>query len=115
MTELPFKPNQNYEGLGPVGDRVLLENASVRVWIVDLPPGGVQAWHRHDLPYIVIPLTDGRNQMTFRSGRVVQTEEKPGMALWREPGEPHELLNTSDWRYQNILVEIKSSTADPTE
>lgn len=94
--------------LGPIGNEVVFENDTVRVWIVDLEPGSKQAMHKHDLPYLVIPLTDGRNVMHFLSGRVVNTDEKPGMALWREAGEPHELTNTSSWRYKNILVELKA-------
>ena len=93
--------------LGPIGDKVVFENDTVRVWIVDLEPGAKQAMHQHLLPYLVIPLTDGENVMRFLSGRIVETHEKPGMALWREAGEPHELSNTSGWRYRNILVELK--------
>src|SRR5215475_6013366 len=94
--------------LGPIGDKVVFENETVRVWIVDLEPGSKQAMHKHDLPYLVIPLTDGENVMRFLSGREVHTHEKPGMALWREAGEPHELTNTSSWHYKNILVELKA-------
>lgn len=95
--------------LGPIGNAVIFENDTVRVWIVDLEPGSKQAMHLHRLPYLVVPLTDGKNVMRFLSGRVVNTDEKPGMALWREAGEPHELLNMSDWRYKNILIEFKQA------
>ena len=99
--------------LGPIGNAVIFENDTVRVWIVDLELGTKQAMHKHDLPYLVIPLTDGKNVMRFLSGRVVNTDEKPGMALWREAGEPHELTNISGWRYMNILVELKHPVAPP--
>ena len=100
--------------LGPIGNSVIFENETVRVWIVDLEPDAKQAMHLHQLPYLVIPLTDGKNVMRFLSGRVVNTDEKPGMALWREAGEPHELLNTSTWRYRNLLVEFKHAV-DPSQ
>lgn len=95
--------------LGPVGTEIVFENDTVRVWLVDLKPGDIQALHKHELPYLVIPLTDGENKMRYLSGRVVETHEKPGMALWREIGEPHDLVNTSSWRYKNILVEFKAA------
>jgi beta-alanine degradation protein BauB len=97
--------------LGPIGNEIIFENEIVRVWTVDLAPGAQQAMHQHLLPYLVIPLTEGKNRMRFLSGRVVETDERPGTALWREPGEPHELLNTSTWRYRNILVELKRPAA----
>ena len=102
--------------LGPIGDRVVYENNHVRVWIVELAPGQSQPWHKHDLSYLVLPLTEGNNEMHFLDGRIIKTDEKPGMALWREAGLPHELHNVSDWYYRNMLVEIKEtakSAIDP--
>lgn len=99
--------------LGPIGNEVIFENDTVRVWLVDLEAGSRQAWHQHHLPYLVVPLTDGRNVMNYLSGKVVHTDEKPGMALWREAGEPHELLNTSSWRYRNVLIELKQPAGAP--
>lgn len=93
--------------LGEIGDDVVFENDSVRVWRLSLEPGEIQAWHQHHLPYVVLPLTEGQNVMRFADGRERATVEKPGEALWREPGEPHELENTSTWTYSNMLVEIK--------
>ena len=95
-------------GLGPIGDKILFENEFVRVWSVTLDPGGRQPWHQHLLPYLIVPLTEGKNEMTFDDGRVRQTQEKPGEVIWREPGIPHELRNCSDWQYRNVLVEIKA-------
>lgn len=96
---------------GPVGTRVVFENDTVRVWEVDLAEGEEQALHRHEHSYLVIPLTEGRNEMRYPSGRLVHTNETPGMALWREPGEPHSLRNTTGARYRNMLVELKAPVA----
>lgn len=100
---------ENDMSLGPIGDRVIFENDNVKVWIVELAPGQIQRWHKHELPYLVLPLTMGKNEMHFLDGRVVKTDEAPGMALWREAGVPHELRNTSDFDYKNLLVEIKAT------
>jgi enamine deaminase RidA (YjgF/YER057c/UK114 family) len=97
--------------LGPIGDKVLFENEFVRVWSVTLDPGQRQPWHQHLLPYLIVPLTEGRNEMTFDDGRIRQTQEKPGEVIWREPGIPHELLNCSDWQYRNVLVFISGMTS----
>jgi len=96
--------------LGTIGDEIILENEHVRVWSLRLEPGERQPLHRHDLPYIVIPITEGRNEMRWPDQRVVHTDEKPGQALWRLPGVPHELVNTSDFTYRNVLVELKIPT-----
>jgi quercetin dioxygenase-like cupin family protein len=96
--------------LGPIGDRILFENDHLRVWSVKLQPGERQPWHRHDLPYLIVPLSKGKNIMTFDDGRERETNEVPGEVLWREAGIPHELLNVSDWEYSNVLIEVKSKS-----
>lgn len=93
--------------LGEIGDEILFENDKVRVWALELAPGETQPWHRHHHDYVVVPITKGRNVMRFADGREKPTDEVPGGALWRQPGEPHELENTSDWTYRNVLIELK--------
>ena len=67
----------------------------MRVWSLTLDPGQRQPWHQHLLPYLIVPLTEGKNEMTFDDGRVRETHEKPGEVIWREPGIPHELLTAA--------------------
>ena len=93
--------------LGPIGDKILFENNQIRVWSVKLKPGELQPWHQHHLPYLIVPLTRGRNRMVFDDGRERETMENPGEVLWREPGMAHELHNISDWDYSNVLIEVK--------
>jgi quercetin dioxygenase-like cupin family protein len=100
--------------LGPVGSELLFENESIRVWSVDLKPGARQAWHKHDVHYLIVPLTEGLNVMTFADGRVRETRETVGSVLWRDPGIPHQLENTSDWNYRNVLIEMKKHEPTPT-
>jgi beta-alanine degradation protein BauB len=40
-----------------------------------LDPGRRQPWHQHLLPYLIVPLTDGKNVMTFDDGRVRETND----------------------------------------
>ncbi|MFL6798338.1 MAG: hypothetical protein ACJ8F3_13090 [Xanthobacteraceae bacterium] len=100
------EPSTTKRVLGPIGDRVLFENEFVRVWSVKLEPGGRQPWHQHLLPYLIVPLTEGRNIMNFDDGRTRETFEQPGEVIWREAGIPHELINSSDHQYRNVLIEI---------
>ncbi len=105
MSSAPSSDRQ----LGPIGDKILFENDHVRIWSVSLEPGARQPWHQHHLPYVIVPLTKGKNIMTFDDGRERETNENPGEVLWREAGIPHELVNISDWQYKNVLIEIKGS------
>jgi hypothetical protein len=39
---------------------VPFENRAIRVWAVSVQPGSKQPWHRHLLPYLIVPLTAPR-------------------------------------------------------
>lgn len=97
--------------LGKIGDEIIFENETIRVWRLSLPPGGIQPWHKHDMHYLIVPLTKGENVMRFSDGRVRETKETPGEVMWREPGIPHELENASKGVYSNILIEFKHVVA----
>jgi len=65
--------------LGPIGDKILFENEVVRVWSVTLDPGRRQPWHQHRLPYLIVPLTEGKNEMTSTtaaSGKPMKNRER---------------------------------------
>ena len=108
MTDTGAQLSPGGNRLGPIGDRVLFENESIRVWIVSLAPGATQPWHQHLLPYLIVPLTKGKSEIRYEDGTIRRPEEQPGQVIWREPGEIHELTNCAGWKYENILVEIKT-------
>jgi quercetin dioxygenase-like cupin family protein len=93
--------------LGEIGKEVIFENETIRVWGLSLEPGEIQGWHKHDLPYLIVPLKPGDNLMRFADGRSRATKETPGEVMWREPGIPHELENVGSATYANVLIEFK--------
>jgi quercetin dioxygenase-like cupin family protein len=90
-----------------IGNRILFENDLVRVWELAVEPGKSKGWHRHELPYVIVPLTDGHIEIESADGRVIRPEDKAGKAIWRDPGEVHDLRNRGEATYKNVLVEIK--------
>jgi quercetin dioxygenase-like cupin family protein len=94
--------------LGPIGSSILYENDAVRVWAVVVEPGAKQPWHRHLLPYLIVPLTGGDIEIESVDGVIRRPKETVGEVMWREAGEVHELRNTGSSVYRNILVELKS-------
>jgi hypothetical protein len=94
--------------LGPIGDRVMYENALVRVWDFVVEPGKCKGWHRHELPYVIIPMTDGDIELeSALTGEIERPQGKIGEPIWRDAGEVHDLRNVGNATYRNILVEIK--------
>ena len=93
--------------LGPIGNRIIFENEFVRVWELAVEPGASKGLHRHDLPYVIVPLTEGKIEIESIDGRSYRPNEKVGEAIWRDAGEIHDLKNLGDAVYRNVLVEIK--------
>jgi quercetin dioxygenase-like cupin family protein len=102
--EEPTRENPN----GPIGTEVIFENDLVRVWDMRVAPRGKKAWHRHTLPYVIVPITGGRVEIETVEGKFYYGDEKAGEAIWRPAGEAHELRNLTDELYRNILVEVKA-------
>ena len=90
-----------------IGNRILFENDLVRVWELAVAPGTSKGWHRHDLPYVIVPMTDGKIEIEAIDGKVIRPIDRAGQAIWRDPGEIHDLRNLGDAVYKNVLVEIK--------
>jgi hypothetical protein len=98
------------EPLGQIGDKILFENDHIRVWSVALGPNGRQPWHKHYLPYLIVPITEAEGEMHFEDGTRRKISDIPGEIKWRpEPGPVHELHNLLDKDFLSILVEVKSA------
>ena len=100
----PTRDNPN----GPIGSEVVFENEQVRIWAMNVPPGGHKAWHHHQLPYIIVAMTGGAIEIESVDGKIVRPAEKVGDVMWRDPGEKHELRNLGDTTYRNVLIELKA-------
>src|SRR5438132_1605619 len=65
--------------LGPIGDYVMFENDRVRVWDFKVEPGKSKGWHRHELPYVIIPMTDGEIELeSALTGEIARPKGKIG-------------------------------------
>ncbi|HZV50695.1 MAG TPA: cupin [Candidatus Dormibacteraeota bacterium] len=93
--------------LEPIGDRVVFENESIRVWRLSVPPAGIKRMHRHDLPYLIVPVSGGRAEITTIDGAVRTHEDRPGVVIWQDAGETHQFRNLTSTPYENVLVELK--------
>jgi hypothetical protein len=99
--------------LGTVGTRLLMENDRVRIWELDLPPGGRSAPHRHDLDYVIVQLDGDRiaampepdTQGAFRD--YIEADVVPGKTRFVARGGVETAINVGQRRYREILIELK--------
>ena len=86
---------------------VRIENERVRVTEWSFSPGAATGWHRHELDYVIVPLTDGRLQLEEPDG-VRIAELSLGLPYFRPAGVEHDVVNANDFDFAFLEVEIKA-------
>jgi hypothetical protein len=97
------------ESLLPVGDRVMFEDEQVRVWEIEVQPGGRLPLHHHGLDYVTISLTEADLEAHEADGTVRRNHRVPGdvQVTTVGGGQRHELRNVGSTVYRNRLIEFK--------
>jgi len=86
---------------------MLVDDAQVRVTRWHFEPGAETGWHRHEMDYVVVALTD--LTMTLEEpGNSVRTAVVPaGEAYRRDVGIEHNVINGGDRPMVFIETELK--------
>ena len=85
--------------LGPIGTKVVFENEHIRVWSIELPGKGHQPLHEHDLPYLIVPISEGKSIMKWEDGRTRDLVDVAGEVSTARRAADH--MSCSIWRIQN--------------
>jgi quercetin dioxygenase-like cupin family protein len=86
---------------------VQLDNARVRVTEWRFGPGEATGHHRHELDYVVVPLTTGRLESRGADG-VSVAELETGRAYFRSAGVEHDVRNANAFEFAFVEIEIKA-------
>lgn len=85
---------------------VQIDDARVRVTEWRFAPGAATGWHRHELPYVVVPMTTGRLAIASATG-LVTSELVTGQSYTRDAGAEHDVKNANDYEFVFIEIELK--------
>ena len=105
-----FRDDHAGAPLGPIADRVILENDRVRIWEMQLAPGQASSLHRHELDYMLIILDGDRIAGVPGPGRTRSAREAtvvPGQVFYLTRGETEWAVNRGARPYREIIVELK--------
>jgi oxalate decarboxylase/phosphoglucose isomerase-like protein (cupin superfamily) len=85
---------------------LILENASIRVFIVDVPPHteSLMHWHRHDYIYVMLGPTEVVNAVQGKDPVTVKLAE--GETRFSPGPFAHIARNISDQPFRNLTIEI---------
>lgn len=85
----------------------LLDNERVHVTLWRLPQGSSTGRHRHELDFLVVPLTTGRLKIAAADGSDVYADLEAGAPSFQKAGDEHDVVNTNEFEFRFIEIEIK--------
>ena len=89
----------------PAVPTVQLDNGAVSVTEWRFAPGATTGHHRHEYPYVVVPMTSGRLAITGTDG-VSMSELRTGQAYARPAGVEHDVQNANGFEFVFVEIEL---------
>jgi quercetin dioxygenase-like cupin family protein len=83
-----------------------IDNGRVRVTEWRFSPGATTGHHRHEHPYVVVPLTTGPLSIATATGEMT-ADLVAGQAYFRDAGVEHDVRNPNPFEFAFVEIEIK--------
>lgn len=94
---------------GLPANRVLFENAQVRVWHLELKPGESTTLHTHRHPYLFVVMQGSELCVKYADGSQTTAEAVEGSAVWAgldDATRTHVVINVGDRVCIERLIEL---------
>jgi beta-alanine degradation protein BauB len=85
---------------------IRIDNERVRVTEFRFAPGATTGPHRHELAYVVVPLTTGRLAASGPAGDTLN-DLIAGQPYFRPAGVEHDVRNANAFEFAFIEIELK--------
>ena len=85
----------------------LIDDAKTRVTRFDFAPGAETGWHRHDMDYVIVAVTDCRMRLEEPGGASREVLVAAGESYARQQGVEHNVINAGDTAMAFVEVELK--------
>ncbi len=99
---------QDVVQVSPATNKVLVDNASVRVVQATFKPGAKEGVHTHPAGWYYVT-KGGTLKVSYADGKVEMWKAKTGEQAWMDGEAPHSAENVGKTTLQYILVEVKSA------
>ena len=86
---------------------MLFEDERVRIWNLIVEPDEASPWHLHENDYITVVVEGGGLTAEFEAGTTEKGSAKVGEWNYRKEHQVHRVVNETDQRYVNVLIELK--------
>lgn len=86
---------------------VQVDNDQFRVTEWRFAPGAETGWHRHEMNYVVVPMTTGTLRIELPDNEIMMSHLTAGISYAREIGVEHNVINANDFEFVFVEVETK--------
>ena len=87
---------------------VQIDNDEVRVTEWRLAPGSATGHHRHEMDYVIVPVTDSDMTIVAPDGTRSVAQLRIGKSYFRKAGVEHDVLNETKDAIVFLEVELKA-------
>ena len=87
--------------------KIFIDNERTRVTEWRFAPGASTGWHRHEYDYVIVPLLDGKLQLSIGESESQVAELSGGVPYFRQEGVEHDVVNINEFEYAFLEIEIK--------
>lgn len=83
------------------------DNDTTQVTLWRFAPEAETGFHRHELDYVVVPLTSGAVKVVDKDGKENLAEMTAGASYFRRAGVEHNVINASGGDFAFVEIEFK--------
>ncbi len=85
----------------------MVDDDRVRVTRWDFAPGAETGWHRHEMDYVITPVTDCAMLLVEPGGAERRVDIPAGQSYRRDCGVEHNVINAGEAPMAFVEVELK--------
>ncbi len=85
---------------------VQIDDERVKVTEWRFAPGAETGYHRHEMDYVVVPMTTGTLLLETPEGEI-RTPLTAGRSYARQTGVEHNVVNANDYEFVFVEIELK--------
>lgn len=89
----------------------LADDERVRITMWSFALGDSTGQHRHELDYVVVPVTGGTFDVTSPGGEIAEMTQQLGVPYFRSAGALHNVTSTTEGEVVFVEVELKRSAS----
>lgn len=90
---------------------VMVDNEAVKVTEWVFAPGAATGWHRHEMAYVIVPVTTQPVDIVDEAGNATRVQMTAGQSYYREAGVAHDVINAGDGELRFVETELKPARA----